>query len=185
MKILLKENEIAKIVDKISNELSLLIAKEKKTPVIIGILKGGIFFAIDIIKKIKSDVLIDFIKISSYVKTTAGQITLKNDTNLKIKNRLLIIIEDIIDTGHSIAYLLNFMRQKHQPKKIITVALIYKNNKEHQLTKKKIKIDFIGKTINDQGFLIGYGLDYNEIGRNLKNVYVINKKDLLKLQHKG
>ena len=77
------------------------------------------------------------------------------------------------------------MSQKHQPKKIITVALIYKNNKEHQLTKKKIKIDFIGKTINDQGFLIGYGLDYNEIGRNLKNVYVINKKDLLKLQHKG
>ena len=142
-----------------------------KRPIIICVLNGAFMFFADLLKKIEILYEIDFIKISSYENNifSTKKITLEKEINVNIIDRDIIIIEDIIDTGLSINYLIEHFKCK-KPRSISIATLLYKNKSKISIE----KIDWIGFNIDDQ-YVVGYGLDLSQIYRGLPNIYVINK----------
>ena len=181
MRIIFSKKDIEKITKDIGGKLTKDLSKEKRIPVICGIMKGSLNFMNDLIKNIKTDVFTDYIQVSSYSgNKTTGKVILKRDLTIDIKDRTLVLVEDVIDTGISMRYLIDFIKQRYQPKRILIVALFDKTYRR----KEKIKCDYAGKTLNADDFLYGYGLDYNELGRHLPEVYGLNSDDVRKLQEK-
>ena len=161
-----KEN-IAKRVSEISLQISENF--HDTNPVIISILNGSFIFTADIIREIDIDCEVDFIKIPSYkgVNST-GAIKMSKDLSTDIKNRRVIIVEDIIDSGLSIKYLYKHIL-KYKPKDITIVSLLAKTNN----FKLNFNIDIIGFEISSE-FVVGYGLDFNQRFRNLKSIFKLN-----------
>ena len=161
-----KEN-IAKRVSEISLEIS-----EKfhdTNPVIVSILNGAFVFTADIIREIDIDCEVDFIKISSYRgMNSTGAIKMSKDLSIDIKNRRVIIVEDIIDSGLSIKYLYEHII-KYKPKDITIVSLLAKTNNY----KLNFNIDIIGFELSSE-FVVGYGLDFNQRFRNLKSIFKLH-----------
>ena len=156
--------DISKRVKEISNEISRLYCD--KNPILIGVLNGSFIFMSDLIRDLNIDCEIDFIKISSYSgKKSIGKINMTKGLDLDIKNRSVIIIEDIIDSGKSINYLYDYI-SNFNPKDIAIISLLAKKS----ISKLNFKIDFIGFEISSE-FVVGYGLDYNQKLRNLKSIY--------------
>jgi len=161
IKTLINKRDLNKRITEIANQIS---KDFKGEPIlIVCVLKGATYFAVDLSKKIKDDkVEIDFMKISSYSGTTStGKVNIKLDINENIEGRNVIIVEDIIDTGISLNYLYNHLKEK-KPKSLKIAVLLDK--KERRV--KDIKVDYTGFVIEDK-FVVGYGLDYDEQYRNL------------------
>ncbi|EGR26925.1 hypoxanthine phosphoribosyltransferase, putative [Ichthyophthirius multifiliis] len=140
-----------------------------KNPVIIAILNGAFMFVSDLVKKINIiEIEVEFCKVASYQGTQSTE-QLKKLIGLKsdIKDKDIIIVEDIIDTGFTINQLLKYLKTK-EPKSIKVCTLFIKEaNIKHQ-----IQVDYIGLKI-DQEFILGYGLDYDEYARNLEDVWIL------------
>ena len=161
-----KEN-IAKRVSEISLQISENF--HDTNPVIISILNGSFIFTADIIRELDIDCEVDFIKISSYEgMNSTGSIKMSKDISADIKNRRVIIVEDIIDSGLSIKYLYEHII-KYKPKDITVVSLLAKTNNY----KLNFNIDIIGFEISSE-FVVGYGLDFNQRFRNLKSIFKLN-----------
>ena len=161
IKTLISKKDLNKRIGEIANQISKDYHGE---PIlIVCVLKGATYFAVDLSKKIKDDkVEIDFMKISSYSGTTStGKVNIKLDINENIEGRNVIIVEDIIDTGISLNYLYDHLIEK-KPKSLKIAVLLDK--KERRV--KDIKVDYTGFVIEDK-FVVGYGLDYDEQYRNL------------------
>ena len=161
IKTLINKRDLNKRISEIANQISKDFNKE---PIlIVCVLKGATYFAVDLSKKIKDNkVEIDFMKISSYSGTTStGKVNIKLDVNENIEGRNVIIVEDIIDTGISLNYLYNHLIEK-KPKSLKIAVLLDK--KERRV--KDINVDYTGFVIEDK-FVVGYGLDYDEQYRNL------------------
>ena len=151
------------------NELAIEISKDYKNEeiVLICILKGSTYFAIDLSKKlINNDVILDFMKVSSYGNNleTTGKINFSLDTSIDIKNKNVIIVEDIIDTGLTLNFLYNYLKNK-DPKTLKICALLDKKERRQ----KNIHIDYTGFQIKNK-FVVGYGLDFDEKYRNLSYI---------------
>ena len=161
--------KVQEISDKISDKISLKYKSE--TPIIICVLKGAFLFAADLIKNLDIKYEIDFIKISSYGKKlkSSGEIKLINDIAIDIKNRHVIIVEDIVDTGLSIKFLKTHF-QALKPKSLKFATLLCKKN----ILGLDFNIDWIGFNIDD-GFFVGYGLDYMQLYRGLPSIKKIIK----------
>ena len=160
----ISEQDISQRIKEISCGISRLYYD--KNPILIGILNGSFIFMSDLIRQLNIDCEIDFIKISSYAgKKSTGKIIMSKGLDLDIKNRSVIIVEDIIDSGKSINYLYDFISNL-KPKDIAVISLLAKKN----VSKLNFKIDFIGFEISSE-FVVGYGLDYNQKFRNLKSIY--------------
>lgn len=161
MKVLITEKEIQKRVTEMANQI--MEEYKEKEITLICILKGSIFFTVDLARKMKNDVKIDFIKVSSYGNgtTSSGQVELKLDLKDSIENKDVIIVEDIIDTGRTLSYLIKFLKAR-KPKSLKLCTLLDKKERR----KLDIKIDYTGFTIPNK-FIVGYGLDYDEKYRNL------------------
>ena len=160
----ISDQDITKRVKEISNEISRLYYD--KNPILIGVLNGSFIFLSDLIRNLNIHCEIDFIKISSYEgKKSVGKINMTKGLDLDIKNRSVIIIEDIIDSGNSIKYLYDHISNLN-PKDIAVISLLAKKS----VSKLNFKIDFIGFEISSE-FVVGYGLDYNQKLRNLKSIY--------------
>lgn len=128
----------------------------------ICILKGSIFFTVDLSKYIDGDVRIDFVRVSSYEgEESTGEIKMKQDLKDSIQGKDVIIIEDIIDTGRTLKYLKEYLKIK-KPNSIKICTLLDK--KERRVC--DMEADYVGFTIPDK-FVVGYGLDYDEKYRNL------------------
>ena len=156
--------DISRRVLEISNDISSLY--KNKNPILIGILNGSFIFMSDLIRQLNIDCEIDFIKISSYKgKKSVGRINMTKGLDLDIKDRSVIIIEDIIDSGSSINYLYDYISNL-KPKDIAVISLLAKKS----ISKLNLKIDIIGFEISSE-FVVGYGLDYNQKLRNLKSIY--------------
>jgi hypoxanthine phosphoribosyltransferase len=138
-----------------------------KEPVLVGVLNGAVFFLTDLAREMTIPVSIDFVRAVSYGSgsTSSGSVRLTKDLNLQVRDRPVIVIEDIIDTGLTLSKLLDIIGKK-APESIKICALIDKQERRE----KNISVDYYGFQVKE-GFLVGYGLDYNEQFRCLKDVY--------------
>jgi len=136
--------------------------------VLIGVLKGAFVFMNELIKYIRIPLEVEFIRVSSYEGTkSTGELKLSIDYPTSIKDKHVIIIEDIVDTGLTAKYLLD-RAETFSPKSVRMASLFVKP----ECVKTEIDIDYIGFEIPDH-FVVGYGMDYNEKGRELQNVYKV------------
>lgn len=161
----LTKEEIEKAVSDIAQKIS---SDYKGCDLIlIGVLKGAFIFLSDLVRQLTIPVKVDFIGLSSYgFKTSPSEsIHLTKDIEIDLKNKDILIVEDIIDTGLSLIYLIDHLK-KFGPKSVKICALLDK----HERRKADIQIDYLGRRI-EKGFLVGYGLDYAEKFRNLPEVY--------------
>jgi hypoxanthine phosphoribosyltransferase len=138
---------------------------------LIGVLKGACIFLSDLVREINLNTSIDFIAVSSYGKNkeSSGQVRLIKDLDSSIEGLNVIVVEDILDTGITLTYLLRVLEQR-KPKSLRIAALLDKPSRRI----KDVKADYVGfKIPND--FVVGYGLDYAERYRNLKDVSVLTR----------
>ncbi len=133
------------------------------------ILKGACFFLSDLARAIERDVVIDFIGISSYGRgqTSSGAVKLTKDLDLAVEGADLLLVEDIVDTGVTLTYLINILQQR-KPRSVRIAALLDKPDRRLR----PVKAAYVGFQIPDE-FVVGYGLDYAEQYRNLKDVCVL------------
>lgn len=159
------QQRIAEIGHAISGEF------EGQKPILVGVLNGAFMFIADLMRAIDIDCEIDFIKLSSYgaEKVTSGQVTELKWIDADLKNRHVIVVEDIVDTGLSMRYLLDRMKE-YDPASLRTATLLHK----HEATERDIHLDYVGFRIPNL-FVIGYGLDYGQIARNLPDIYVLDQ----------
>jgi len=138
---------------------------------LIAVLKGAFIFMADLSRAMKTPARIEFIGISSYGKgkTSSGQVQLTKDLDAPIEGHHVIIVEDILDTGITLNYLTTLMAQR-KPKSLRIVTLLDKPDRRQS----PVKANYIGFTIPDE-FVVGYGLDYAEDYRNLKDVCVMGQ----------
>lgn len=161
---LISENQIQDKVKEIAADISHKYAGE--APILIGILNGSFIFCADLIRELDIDCEIDFIKVSSYMGTeSVGTVKLRKDISADITNRHVIIVEDIIDSGITIKFIKDRMLEAG-PKSVAIVTLLMKPD----IAKLDFKIDWVGFEIPPE-FVVGYGLDYDQLYRNLKAIY--------------
>ena len=163
------ENKISERIRELAAEIN--NDYKGKNPIFIGILNGSFIFIADLIREIKVDCEIDFLKLSSYGddKISSGEVRLLKDLNCQIENRDIIIVEDIVDSGLSVKFIKNIIEEK-KPSSLKFISLLFKKN----VSNLDFKIDYIGFNIKND-FVIGYGLDYAQKYRNLKAIYVLKQ----------
>ncbi|TSA10656.1 MAG: hypoxanthine phosphoribosyltransferase [Deltaproteobacteria bacterium] len=134
--------------------------------VLIGVLNGAFVFMADLMRSLDIPVQVDFVRLASYGSKTesTGEVRFTKDIELPITDKNVLVVEDIIDTGHTLSYF-NDIIALHKPRSIKVCALISKTGRR----KTPIVIDYVGFEL-ERGFLIGYGLDYNENYRHLPDI---------------
>lgn len=165
MKVLIPHSEIVEICKNIGKKLTDKFSG--KEPVVACVLKGACPFHSELIKHINLPITLDYVQVSSYVGTeSTGEINIKKDFDGDICGKDIIIAEDIIDTGVTLSKL-DIELKKRNPNSITYVCLLDKPSRR----KVEFNADIVGKVI-DNLFVIGFGLDYNEQFRNLKDICV-------------
>ena len=166
-KILYTEEELARRVKELGAQIAADYAGRQ--PMLISVLRGSYIFMADLTRAIDLDVTVDFMAVSSYGAGTvsSGQVEIKKDLSDSIEGRDLIIVEDILDSGNTLYYLMDVLRAR-KPASIRICALMDKPERRT----KPISADYVGFTIPD-AFIVGYGLDYAERYRNLPYVGVL------------
>ena len=154
------EHEVKRIASEINSDYA------GKKPLFIAILNGSFMFAADLFKEIKIETEICFIKLASYkgIKSS-GQVITAIGLDVDLVGREIIVIEDIVDTGNTLSKFLPQLHH-HHPASLKIAALLHKPDAMIH----PIKIDYLGFTVPNK-FLLGYGLDYDGLGRNIKEIY--------------
>ena len=174
--IVLSAEDIARIVERLGADLTRDLANEERPPVFLCVMKGALPFYSDLIKQVNLPIVCDYLQISSYGggMSSSGSITMAKDIATDLDGRTVVVVEDIVDTGLSISYLVNHIQTKFKPKKVLVCALFDK-----VLARKvNVKVDYAGTQLPDAKFLVGYGLDYRQLGRNVPYVFVPTKDEI-------
>ncbi len=167
-KLVISSNEIEGAVTSLATRMNRDLSGKKV--IFVGILNGSFMFAADLFRKITFDSQITFLKLASYQGTsTSGKIQRLIGMNEDIKDHTVIILEDIVDTGHTLDSIIKQLKG-YEPAEIKIATLLFKPD-AYQFN---IKLDYVGIEVPND-FLIGYGLDYNGYGRNLKQIYSITE----------
>ncbi|MGD0618630.1 MAG: hypoxanthine phosphoribosyltransferase [Bryobacteraceae bacterium] len=167
--VLLSSKQIRDRVDELGREIS---RDYPEGPLyLIGILKGSFVFLADLARAISTPCRIEFMGISSYGrdKKSSGEVKVTKDLDVSIEGRHVLVVEDIIDSGITLTYLLNVLEQR-KPKSLGIVAMLDKPERRQR----PVQPRYVGYQIPDE-FVIGYGLDYAEDYRNLKDVCVLHE----------
>lgn len=169
-KCLVSQTEIAQKVAQLGEQISLDYAG--RNLVVAGILKGSIVFLSDLIRQIKIPLYLDFMAVSSYGSSTmsSGVVRILKDLDKSIEGKDLLIVEDIIDSGLTLKYLLENLAAR-RPNSVNVCTLLDKPARRQT----SVDIRYNGFVIPDE-FVVGYGLDYNDKYRNLPGVYVLKKE---------
>jgi hypoxanthine phosphoribosyltransferase len=138
---------------------------------LVGILKGACIFLADLARAMKTPARIEFVGIASYGrgKTSSGEVKLTKDLDHSVEGQHVIVVEDIVDTGVTLTYLLQVFQQR-KPKSLRIAAFLDKPERRQR----PVKVDYVGFRVPDE-FLVGYGLDYAEDYRNLRDVCVMSE----------
>ncbi|HHT82914.1 MAG: hypoxanthine phosphoribosyltransferase [Christensenellales bacterium] len=166
-KVLISADQINKRTDEIAKQITEDLKGEDV--VMICILRGATLFFADLVRKVDTSVNFDFMEVSSYGSGTAssGEVRIIKDISTPIENKNVLIVEDIIDSGHTLSYLKRILKQRN-PKSIKIASLLDKPERRET----DIKGDYVGFVIPNV-FVVGYGLDYDEKYRNLPDVCVL------------
>jgi hypoxanthine phosphoribosyltransferase len=160
---------IATLAEEINADL------EGRDPVFVCILKGAVFFFTALTKRLNRPVVMDFIQVASYGATSesSGTVTLVKDVSVDIAGKDVYIVEDIVDTGLTLADVVMLLKARH-PRSVQVVALLSKPSRR----KIEVPLDFVGLEIEDR-FVVGFGLDFAESFRNLPDIweFVPDKED--------
>lgn len=160
IKILINEARLEKRIIELAKEIEK--DYEGRDIVFLGVLKGCAMFLTELAKKIKNDVAFEFIEVSSYEGTdSTGNIKINKDIIASIEGKDVIIVEDIIDTGRTLSFLVDLIKSKN-PNSVKIATLLSKPSRRVI----ELNVDYIGFKIEDK-FVVGYGLDYNQKYRNL------------------
>ena len=168
-KVLFSRERIATEIKRLAKEISSDYGDQEI--MLVGVLKGSFLFIADLIREIDSPAVIDFVRLASYGSGTqsSGAVELRKDLEMSIKDRHVIIVEDIIDSGYTLQYLYKELLQR-QPKSLKICTLIDKSKRREV----EVTADYIGISMDD-GFIIGYGLDHDEKYRDLPDIYLIKE----------
>ncbi len=168
-RILISEEELNSIVEDIAKRIN--EDYKGKNLLLVGLLKGSIAFMADLMKKLEVDCKIDFICVSSYGSSTesSGRVNIIKDVSQSVEGMDILIIEDIIDSGNTLAFILKYFEAKGANSVKICTLLSKPSRRVVQ-----IPVDYIGREIPDE-FVIGYGLDYAEKYRNLPYVGILKR----------
>ncbi|MDI6401663.1 hypoxanthine phosphoribosyltransferase [Balneolaceae bacterium ANBcel3] len=160
------ESRIAALADEINRDFA------EKKPIFIGILNGAFIFLADLMRHVSIPCEVDFFKLSSYgdEKVSSGRVTELKDLDADIQGRHVVLIEDIVDTGLSMKYMINRLNEK-KPASVSVVTLLHKPD----ASRHEVELDYIGFEIPTL-FVLGYGMDYAQEGRNLAQIYVIEEE---------
>jgi len=161
--VLIDENEISDIISAVADKIN---NSNIENPLFIGVMNGSFLFCADLMRKITlKNSEISFVKLSSYIGTKTSGIVNELIGINNISGRNVIVLEDIVDTGITLEKIITLLK-KEDVNDIKIATLLFKPDSY----KNDFKIDYIGKSIGND-FVVGYGLDYNELGRNLKHIY--------------
>ena len=164
------EKEIARVAKQINSDY------EGKKPLLVGILNGSVLFFSDLLKQINIDCEIAFLRVSSYKGTeTTGNVKKVLGLDKNIQNKDVIIIEDIVDTGITLEHIYKDLSLS-SPASIKIATLLFKPH----AYQKNYPVDYVGFKVGNE-FLVGFGLDYNELGRNLDEIYIIKEQKKMNL----
>ena len=166
-RVLISEAELRAKVQELAGILQQRFAD--KNPVFVGVLKGVLIFFSDMIRQFDAQCQIDFMWISSYNGTTAGEMTVKKDVSTDLEGRHVIILEDIFDTGGSLDFTYRHLLTKHPASLTVCTLLDKPSRRKPGIT---LQPDYTGFVI-DNVFVVGYGMDYNEQYRNLPYIGVL------------
>jgi hypoxanthine phosphoribosyltransferase len=164
----LNRDEIQKQVVRIADEMVMEYAG--KNPLFLAVLNGSFMFASDLFKCLKFNAEICFIKLASYKGTkSSGQVVSVIGLDISLKDRHVVVIEDIVDTGRTLSYFLPEL-ENQQPASLKMCALLHKPD----ATVFPVTLDYVGFSIPNR-FVVGYGLDYDGYGRNLPEIYQLKE----------
>ncbi|MCJ7514480.1 MAG: hypoxanthine phosphoribosyltransferase [Dehalococcoidia bacterium] len=167
-KLLITQGKINQAVGKLGAEINR--DYRGRQPLLIGILKGSFIFMADLVRQLDLPIEVDFVKLSSYGSgtRTSGKIKVVQGLKSTIKGRDVLIIEDIVDTGLTVSFLMDNLRKK-KPASLKLCVLVDKPS-EHKVP---VTIDYLGFTVPDK-FIVGYGIDWNEKYRHLRDICIID-----------
>jgi hypoxanthine phosphoribosyltransferase len=167
LKILISRDEIAKAVDRLASEIKR--DYQGKQLLLIGVLKGSFVFMADLIRQLDLPLELDFIRLSSYgaARESSGRVRVVQGVKTSIKGRDILVIEDIVDTGITISFLLDYLKKK-QPASLKLCTLTDKPSRRRV----PVSIDYLGFTVPNK-FIVGYGLDCDQRFRNLPDIYAL------------
>ena len=170
IRVMLPEEEITRRIEELGRQISEDFKGEDVF--LVCVLRGACFFACDLAKRISVPVTIDFIETSSYGSGTVstGEVRIGKDIELPIKGRNVIIVEDIIDSGHTLSALTRLFSSR-QAKSVTLCTLLDKPDRREV----EVEVDYVGFTIPDE-FVVGYGLDYDQKYRNLPYIGVVSEE---------
>jgi hypoxanthine phosphoribosyltransferase len=175
VRVLITANRIKKRIRALAKEIRRDFPSERLH--LVSVLKGGVFFLTDLARSIAGEVSFDFIAVASYGQNThsSGQVRLTRDLDSSIEGRTVIVVEDILDTGMTLQYLLRLFQQR-KPKHLRVAVLLDKVGRRLA----PVRADYVGFTIPNE-FVVGYGLDYSERYRNLPYVGVLTLANAAKV----
>ena len=170
--VMISEQAIAERVTELAAQISADYS-DKGDVVLVGVLKGAFIFLADLSRRLTIPRTIEFIAVSSYAtgSVSSGAVRLVMDVRGNIENRHVLIVEDIVDTGHTLKYLIGVLGS-HRPASIKTAALLHKPTRAEV----DVPIDYVGFGIGDE-WVVGYGLDYAERERTLPYIGIVRPRD--------
>ena len=170
--VMIAEDDLLARVDELAAQISADYADQGDL-VLVGVLKGSFIFLADLARRLSIPRTIEFIAVSSYAdgSVRSGAVRLVMDVRGSIENRHVLIVEDIVDTGHTLHYLIGMM-ESHRPASVKTCSLLHKPMRSEI----DVDIDYIGFTIPDE-WVVGYGLDYAERDRTLPYIGIVHPDD--------
>jgi len=142
-----------------------------RTPIFIGVLNGAFIFLADLMRHVSIDCEVDFLKLSSYgaERITSGKVKELKRIDAEIEDRHVIVVEDIVDTGLSMDWIMEHLAE-HRPASLATVVLLHKPD----ASRTSVSLDYVGFRIENK-FVVGYGLDYAQVGRHLPDLYMLDQ----------
>ena len=169
-RVLFSEEALDKRVSEIADQINRDYAG--KEPMLISVLRGSFVFMADLIRKIEVPCTVDFMAVSSYGRgtTSSGQVQITKDLSDDIEGKDIIVVEDILDSGNTLSYLLQLLRAR-KPASMRLCTLLDKPDRRV----KEVHVDYTGFTIPDE-FVVGYGLDYAEKYRNLPYIGILKPR---------
>jgi len=172
-KIYIPFEEFSKDIDRIAAQLNAEFKDSEQIPILLCTMNGALPFTAELMMRLDFDCELSSIKVSSYNGTkSTGEVVIKQPINTEIEGRTVIIIEDIVDTGFTMDFLKKHLAENGASDSRIC-TMFYKP--EAFQYHGKFKLDYYGREIQNQ-FIVGFGLDYRELGRNYRDIYILDEK---------